>query len=234
MYKKNPQRKNCLFIYWTTIIHVHFLIFRKGYKALFLLYLLSFFTYVFTLSFPFYTTFYIFLIVYITFYLIFYFILLFFARLASPRTLRSLALLFLSLYPHIPYLFYTLIHSLFPLPFRLPFRSRSFHSHFHYCSSPLPCSSPSPVLLSLLLLSISVIHSSPLPSLSSISLFVSLIAPPPPIYTASIQHMFPRFLLPSTYSTPSLLLSPVPTFSHLISYPILRHSFVPILFSSHR
>ena len=121
---------------------------------------------VFTFSFPSY----IFFIVTscLTFSLIFYLILSFFARLATHASLASLIF---SPYPHVSYLFSTLIHffflnfytffihSLFPLPLRLPFLSHLFHSHFHFCSSSL-----SLALLSLLTLSISVIHSSPLPS----------------------------------------------------------------------
>ena len=122
------------------------------------------FSHVFTFYLPFYTTFYIFLIVCITFYLIFYFILLFTARLARFTFLISF-LIFRT--------YFILLYSLFPHSFRRPFLSHSFHSHSHSCSSPLPRSSPSVVPLSLLTLSISVIHYSPLPSSSSIPLILS-------------------------------------------------------------
>ena len=210
----------------------------KGCKAsipfIHFFYIFSLFSRI-TFSFPFYTTFYIFFIVYIKFYFIFYLILLFSARLVTPRTRRSLALLFLSPYLHISYYsLYSCTQSPFPslstsvslsfIPFSLPFL---------FLSSPPPPSSPLPVLLSLFPLSISVIHSSLLPSSSSISFILSPI-PLPPFCTESIRYMFQRFFLSPTYSTPSLLFrSPVPTFPHLISHSIPRYSFLPSLFPSH-
>ena len=121
---------------------------------------------VFTFSFPSY----IFLIVTscLTFSLVFH---LFFPH-ASPHLARharftyliSLSSCFILIFYFYTCLYIFFLHSLFPLPFRLPFLSHSFHSYFHSCSSSL-----SLALLSLLTLSISVIHSSPLPSSSSIS-----------------------------------------------------------------
>ena len=78
---------------------------------------------------------------YCLYYILSYFILYpTFLRTSCHAMHASLALLFLSPYPHVPYLFSTFIHSLFPLPFRLPFLSHSFHSHSHSCSSPPPFS----------------------------------------------------------------------------------------------
>ena len=130
------------------------------------------------------------------------------------------------------FFFYTFIHRFFPLPFRLPFLSHSFHSHFHSCTSPLPRSSPSLALFSLLTLSISVIHSSPLRSSFSISLILSPIVLFSPLFVLHLSNTCSHDSS-SPPHTPLLFRSPVPTSPHLISYPIPRYSFVPFLFPSH-